>query len=1032
MRFGFLFLFVIGYISLGAQESLNLCEEHFLFRDGDELFNVAKFGASQNIFKRVQDEEPLKKFSKAVSAQYYSALCAVELQNPDAEFLLTQFIAQYPENPLVLDAYFQLGRFFFHDKKYKKAEPWFRMVNPDLLDVAEQEEYHFKLGYTYFKMDNYDRALAEFAAVKDGASDYASTAIYYYGHIQYYQKNFESALTHFSRLNNDETFGRIVPLYISQIYFLQKKFDKVIDYSLQVLDTTQSKRKSEIARLIGESYYNTGKYTEGIPYLERYRDESKDPRTREDEYQLGFSYFKTGAYDKAIPCFEKATGNEDALGQNAWYHLGWCQLKGGEKKYARNAWAEAVKTSFDTLLKEQALFDYAKLAYELGSDPYDEAVRALQDYMNAYPNSKRMDEANSFLASIYSSTHNYRTALMSLDRINNKNKKLKEVYQKVAFYRGIELLNDKNNTEAAKHFDLSLKYPENKEMASLATYWNAEALYRTGTYAAAAKGYESFIYGLTAINQKNFNRANYNLGYAFFKQKDYTNALVWFRKYTAKYAPEEVRIAADAFTRSGDCYFLKSDYSGAVEAYEKAIQLKQAGGDYALYQKGMAQMVSGKSEAQLKTHRQIIDDFPKSGYADDARWEMGRTLENQANYEEAYQMYNDILLQHATSAYVPMAKLQMAGIRYNQNRDDEAKALYLEVIDNYPGTPQFRDAQIGLKRIYTESGKVLEFQDLAKEKGLEQLKSGTLDSTAWESAEAIYFKENNCEKSIGQFNSYISNFPSGAFIIQALGYKADCEMKLNKIEDAAATYRQIAEKPQHEFSAEAALMLGIYYREKEQNDEALSYFKSLEIFAENDNQLLEARSNAMRLCTQKGDHNLADSYARKVLEMPKADDDVKQEARVIVARHHFNNGRDDEAMTEFNKLKKINSEIGAASRYYIAHIYHNKQEYKKCEKAIFDLVDEMPSYDYWLAKAFILLADNYLKVGNTFQAKSTLQSVIDNHEGEELRNIAKVKLDAILLQENGSKRDAPLHETDPDEEEDNADEDENQEGGSNE
>ena len=116
MRFGFLFLFIIGFLTAGAQESLNLREEHFLFHDAAELFDVAKFGASQNIFKGVQDEEHLKKFSKAVSSQYYSALCAVELQNPDAEFLLTQFIAQHPENPLVLDAYFQLGRFFFHDK----------------------------------------------------------------------------------------------------------------------------------------------------------------------------------------------------------------------------------------------------------------------------------------------------------------------------------------------------------------------------------------------------------------------------------------------------------------------------------------------------------------------------------------------------------------------------------------------------------------------------------------------------------------------------------------------------------------------------------------------------------------------------------------------------------------------------------------------------------------------------------------------------------------------------------------------------
>jgi predicted negative regulator of RcsB-dependent stress response len=50
------------------------------------------------------------------------------------------------------------------------------------------------------------------------------------------------------------------------------------------------------------------------------------------------------------------------------------------------------------------------------------------------------------------------------------------------------------------------------------------------------------------------------------------------------------------------------------------------------------------------------------------------------------------------------------------------------------------------------------------------------------------------------------------------------------------------------------------------------------------------------------------------------------------------------------------------------------------------------------------LADNYVKLGNVFQAKQTLQSVIDNHEGEELRNIAIRRLESINLQEGALKQ----------------------------
>jgi hypothetical protein len=60
----------------------------------------------------------------------------------------------------------------------------------------------------------------------------------------------------------------------------------------------------------------------------------------------------------------------------------------------------------------------------------------------------------------------------------------------------------------------------------------------------------------------------------------------------------------------------------------------------------------------------------------------------------------------------------------------------------------------------------------------------------------------------------------------------------------------------------------------------------------------------------------------------------------------------------------------------------------------------MPSYDYWLTRGFILLADNYVKQGNNFQAKRTLQSVIDNHQEDELREQARNKLELLISQEN--------------------------------
>ena len=74
--------------------------------------------------------------------------------------------------------------------------------------------------------------------------------------------------------------------------------------------------------------------------------------------------------------------------------------------------------------------------------------------------------------------------------------------------------------------------------------------------------------------------------------------------------------------------------------------------------------------------------------------------------------------------------------------------------------------------------------------------------------------------------------------------------------------------------------------------------------------------------------------------------------------------------------------------------------FEDAEKIIFELIKQFSAYDFWVAKSFILLADVYQKVDNTFQAKQTLQSIIDNYKGEDLKKIAQDKLNLIIESED--------------------------------
>ena len=76
-------------------------------------------------------------------------------------------------------------------------------------------------------------------------------------------------------------------------------------------------------------------------------------------------------------------------------------------------------------------------------------------------------------------------------------------------------------------------------------------------------------------------------------------------------------------------------------------------------------------------------------------------------------------------------------------------------------------------------------------------------------------------------------------------------------------------------------------------------------------------------------------------------------------------------------------------------IKYNKAQYDEAETETFDLIQNYGEYDYWYAKGFILLADIYTKTGNEFQAKQTLQSIIDNYQGQDLKDEAQAKLNAL-------------------------------------
>ena len=127
---------------------------------------------------------------------------------------------------------------------------------------------------------------------------------------------------------------------------------------------------------------------------------------------------------------------------------------------------------------------------------------------------------------------------------------------------------------------------------------------------------------------------------------------------------------------------------------------------------------------------------------------------------------------------------------------------------------------------------------------------------------------------------------------------------------------------------------------------------------------------------------------------------MKEEAYLTLARSCSNNNEREASIAYYSKLlNSTNGEYNGEARCSTIEDLMAKKRYDQAEKMIEEVVSDATS-DYWLAYAFILWADIYYARGNNLQAKQTLQSIIDNYDGDDLVSVATQKKALIEAEEN--------------------------------
>ncbi|MDR0823583.1 MAG: tetratricopeptide repeat protein [Prevotella sp.] len=953
-----------------------------LFSQGKEMFLDNNYVGCINV---LQEFKVQTKDQKLVEEADYMIISSLFYQGKVGDgVILKNFLDDYPETYHRDQIRFFIGSTHFNDKDWRKALYWFSQVDVDYLSVSEQEDFSYRKAYC--ELQNGDRAEAKnlFGLLSRNSEKYAEPASYYLAYINFQDGEYEQALPIFRRLKNKPEYKESASFFLVQGAYKQGDLNNtIIDGQDFISSYPNSLNSGEVYRLLGSSYYRLGNVQKAISNYERYAESAQSP-FREDMYQLAEAYYQTGAYHKSVNALKNVASPDDKLGQAGQMLLGQSYLKLNDTQNAMMAFDAAARSGFDRSISEEALYNYVMMRNREGGSIFGEAITASQRFLSEYPNSKYTSDVSGALASTLLASKNYSTALAAINSIKSPDKQILEAKQVILFQLGVQNSIDKKYDLAANDFNAAINMGNyNTAVRNEAYFWRGDIAYHNADYSTAAKDYSTYV-SQAASSQKNYALALYNLAYADFQMKDYTNALTDFKKYVSAEKNRQSPNYPDALNRVGDIYLYNRNFAEAEKYYSLAVSANPANADYSEFQKAFVLGLQRNYSGKVTALNNMMAKYPDSDYYNDALFEKSRALVMQDKEQEAIATLETLLNKRPKAAIAQKAWVQLGQLYFNTNNPSKSIEAYKRVATNYPKSEEARTAIQSLEGVYKDMNDIGSYAAFVNSLGRGTiLSSSRQDSLTYLAAENVYMKGRK-EESKTAFNKYLQAYPQGVFVGDAYFYLGSMAFDAKDFNTALSDFKEVLNTNNPKYTNDALVMVSGIEFDKKDYEAAYASYEQLNIAASDSENKDIARLGMLRCAYLMKKDNDVVTAATKLLQGTNVSPGVTNEALFHRALSYLNLKKTDEAAADLQVVAKdTRNEFGAQSQYLLADLYYNLRSYDKAEKQALAFMKEGTPYEYWMARAVIVLSDTYAAKNDTFSARQYLQGLQANYKGGE-------------------------------------------------
>jgi len=958
-----------------GQETKKYIGDNSLYYHAEELFEKAQYSAAREEFRAFINTQPTENNLFIQKAYYYEGLSALELFNDDAIPLLIAYNNRYPENINKAVISFKIANFFFQKEDFENAVIWYANTPLNAVEKDRKDELLFKHGYSAFQLDDRVTALNAFRDVKDGTSQYASPSLYFFSHLSYLSGALQVALEGFEKLKVDPNYSGVVPYYIIQIYHRQMRFQNVVDYAPTVLDSTSLTEISDVYHLLGDAYYKLNQFKEAAKYLEIYYQKAKT--TRVDDYQIAYSLYRNEEYDKAIKYFDRVARVDDSLGQIAMYQIADSYQKLNKLLPARSAFYRASEMKTLEKVQEDALYNFAVLSFKVDINPYDESVKAFENYLRKYPESSRKQDIYQCLVNVYSNTSNYSKALESLDKLPSKDTKLKALYQIIAYNYGVELFQKARYEEAITNFALVNKYAIDPQLVALAKYWRADAFYRLKKYTESIAEYKLFLGSPASNSLEEKNDAYYNLGYAYWNKELYNDALDALQIYLQG-NPKNKEKKVDACLKLADGYYTSKQNALAIKYYKETIDLKSDLSDRASYYLAKSYGYNGQLQLKIKALLTLIEDYKDSKYIMNGVYELAKSYKSGSEYDPALVYFRKYLADYPQSPLLIDCQLEIADIHYKQWNYAQAELDFKQLLLEHDNVRDVCAAAVkGLMDVYIAQKKPEKASDLADQYPCANVSPDEKENLFYNPALQSYVDSNYVE-AIPKFETYLTKFPQGRYANETYYFLGNSYFKIKDTVKAVLNYEAYLSGENNAYSEFAAARVSAFYYNKKDYVNGIKYYQKLDKIATKAYNIFVAKLGLMRCYFLNNNYQESIAYAKIVLESNGLTTANHIDAEYVLALANYKLENYTDAALSLNWLvKNTRSAMTAESRYYLAEIHQKNKDLTLAENEINAILKMKPSYNFWIGKALILKTKIDIERGDYVQAEQSLKSVID-------------------------------------------------------